>query len=67
MIFTYVFPFTVSASLLVANVDTKMLSRTLGSLTEQGKQKLEFGEGEAEGIMENSIYLLSAEQTKSYI
>lgn len=32
-----------------------MLRRALESLTEQGRQKLEFGEGPVEGTMENSI------------
>lgn len=48
------------------DLDTKMLRRALESLTEQGRQKLEFGEGPVEGTMENSIVFQLGKQRAMY-
>lgn len=50
----------------MANLDTKMLSRALDSLSEQGRQKLEFGEGQVEGTVENSIVFQLGKQRAMY-
>lgn len=43
-----------------------MLSRALDSLSEQGRQKLEFGEGQVEGTVENSIVFQLGKQRAMY-